>query len=72
MIAISMSGKCLSLRGVIKAPDEVIDYIIIHELCHFLIKDHSHRYWNLLKAYVKDYKRKIEWLDVNGKYLLSQ
>jgi predicted metal-dependent hydrolase len=56
--------------NLIKAPDEVIDYIIIHELCHFLIKDHSHRYWNLLKAYVKDYKRKIEWLEINGKYLV--
>ena len=50
---------------------KVIDYVIIHELCHFLIKDHSHRYWSLLKAYVNDYKRKIEWLDINGKYLLS-
>jgi predicted metal-dependent hydrolase len=58
--------------NLIKSPDEVIDYIIIHELCHFLIKDHSHRYWNLLKPYVKDYKRKIEWLEVNGKHLLPQ
>lgn len=58
--------------NLIKAPDEVIDYVIIHELCHFLIKDHSHRYWNLLKAYVKDYKTKIEWLHINDKYLLSQ
>jgi predicted metal-dependent hydrolase len=54
--------KCLNLRGVIKAPDEVIGYVIIHELCHFLIKDHSHPYWNLLKAYVKDYKEKLNGL----------
>jgi len=57
--------------NLMKAPDEVIDYVIIHELCHFLIKDHSHRYWNLLKEYVSDYKRKIEWLEINGKYLIK-
>jgi predicted metal-dependent hydrolase len=57
--------------NLIKAPDEVIDYIIIHELCHFLIKDHSHRYWNLLKAYMTDYQTKIDWLNINGKSLLQ-
>ena len=29
--------------NLIKAPENVIDYIIIHELCHFKIKRHSHR-----------------------------
>jgi predicted metal-dependent hydrolase len=57
--------------NLIKAPDDVIDYIIIHELCHFLIKKHSHSYWNLLKEYVWDYKKKIEWLEINGKYLIN-
>ena len=29
-----------------KAPEEVIDYIIVHELCHFRIKKHSHHFWD--------------------------
>lgn len=57
--------------NLVKASEDVIDYIIIHELCHFHIKKHSHHYWNLLVEYVRDYKRKIEWLEVNGKYLIN-
>jgi predicted metal-dependent hydrolase len=53
-----------------KAPVDVIDYIIIHELCHLRIKEHSHRFWNLVKQYCPDYDRKIEWLETNGKHLL--
>jgi predicted metal-dependent hydrolase len=56
--------------NLIKAPENIIDYIIIHERCHFIIKEHSHRFWSLLKKYVADYKSKIEWLEVNGELLI--
>ncbi len=56
--------------NLVKAPKDVIDYVIIHELCHLRIKEHSHHYWNLVNQYCSDYKRKIEWLEINGKYLL--
>jgi predicted metal-dependent hydrolase len=32
--------------NLLKAPEDVIDYIIIHELCHLKIKGHSHNFWN--------------------------
>jgi predicted metal-dependent hydrolase len=57
--------------NLIKAPPEIIDYIIIHELCHFKIKGHSYNFWNLIRGYVPDYPKLIEWLDINGKNLLS-
>jgi predicted metal-dependent hydrolase len=57
--------------NLIKAPNNVIDYVIIHELCHLIIKKHSHHFWSLLKKYVADYKTKIEWLEINGKHLIS-
>ena len=57
--------------NLIKAPPEIIDYIIIHELCHFKIKGHSYNFWNLLKRYYPDYPRIIKWLDINGQNLLS-
>src|SRR6476659_2444612 len=41
--------------NLIKAPPEIIDYIIIHELCHFKIKGHSYNFWNLLRRYSPDY-----------------
>ena len=56
--------------NLIKAPEDVIDYVVIHELCHLRIEKHSHHFWNLLKKYESDYKRKVEWLEINGKYLV--
>ena len=57
--------------NLIKAPPEIIDYIIIHELCHFKIKGHSYNFWNLLRRYCPDYAKFIEWLSINGMNLLS-
>lgn len=57
--------------NLLKAPEDIVNYIIIHELCHFVINDHSHHFWSLLKKYVSDYRSKIEWLEINGKYLMS-
>lgn len=51
--------------NLIKAPKEVIDYIIIHELCHFEIKDHSFRFWNLVRKYQPNYKLHEKWLRIN-------
>jgi len=56
--------------NLIKAPHDVIDYVIIHELCHIRIKKHSHHFWDLLQKYVPNYKANIQWLETNGKYLL--
>ena len=58
-------------RNLIKAPDDVIDYIIIHELCHLKIQGHSHHFWSFLKQFVPDYQKKIDWLDKNSARLIS-
>ena len=57
--------------NLIKAPIEIIDYIIIHELCHFKTEGHSYNFWNLLGRYCPDYRKFIKWLDINGKNLLT-
>ena len=59
-------------RNLIKAPNDIIDYIIIHELCHLKIQGHSHHFWSFLKQFVSDYKGKIEWLNRNSETLISQ
>ncbi len=56
--------------NLVIAPEKVIDYVIIHELCHLIIKKHSHHFRKLLRRYINDYKRRIEWLEVNGNYLI--
>lgn len=56
--------------NLIKAPEEVIDYIILHELCRLKIKEHSHHYWDMLHRYMPNYQDKIEWLRDNGTNLM--
>jgi predicted metal-dependent hydrolase len=56
--------------NLLKAPEAVVDYIILHELCHLKIKEHSHHYWNLLHKVMPDYSDKEEWLKINGSNLL--
>jgi len=58
--------------NLIKAPEEVVDYIILHELCHFHVKGHSYRFWNLLKNYSPDYPKYVEWLKINGKLMSNK
>ena len=57
--------------NLIKTPEYIIDYVIVHELCHFLIKEHSYHFWNMLKKYFPDYPKYVEWLDINAKNLLT-
>jgi predicted metal-dependent hydrolase len=42
--------------NLIKAPEDVIDYIVLHELCHLKIKEHSHHYWDLLYKFMPNYR----------------
>ena len=56
--------------NLMKAPEDVIDYVVLHELCHLKIKEHSHHYWDMLHKYMPNYNDKIEWLKANGNNLL--
>jgi predicted metal-dependent hydrolase len=56
--------------NLIKAPEDVVDYIVLHELCHLKVEGHSHHYWDLLHKFMPDYHDKVEWLKVNGNNLL--
>ena len=60
----------LSLN-LLKAPTDIIDYMILHELCHLKIKEHSHRFWDLVHKFMPNYEDKIDWLKVNGNNLVS-
>ncbi len=56
--------------NLVCAPQAILDYVVVHELCHLLIPDHSQRYWRLLHSIMPDYENKKEWLRIN-KELLS-
>jgi len=55
--------------SILCAPAKIIDYVIIHELCHLKIPDHSPKYWNLLYKMMPEYESHKEWLSVNWKLL---
>jgi len=42
--------------NLVQLPDELIDYVILHELVHTRIKDHSSRFWKELSKFVEDPK----------------
>jgi len=46
------------------APQTIIDYIIVHELCHFHHLDHT--FWNEVDKVMPNYRERKEWLKVNG------
>lgn len=51
-------------------PYEVIDYIIIHELSHCVVKNHSTRFWRLVEQNCPNYKSIEKWLKTN-KYIID-
>jgi len=64
--SITEKGVMTLNSNLLKAPKDVIDYIIIHELCHLKIKNHSFRFWNLVRKFMPSYKNKKLWLEDNG------
>ena len=42
--------------NLVRLPDELIDYVIFHELVHTRVKDHSHRFWEELSKFVENPK----------------
>ena len=69
--SLTKDKKMINLNlNLLKAPDDVIDYIILHELCHMKISDHSHHYWDLVRRYMPSYLEKIEWLNANTSILV--
>ena len=68
-------GSC-SEKGTISlnwkllfAPKSVVDYVIIHELCHLDFMNHSPAFWKRVGSHLPDYQRHRDWLEKNGNTL---
>ena len=54
---------------LVLAPLEVIDYVVVHELVHTRIKNHSSAFWKAVAEIMPDYKQHVTWLKENGRFL---
>lgn len=51
---------------LILAPPEILDYVVVHELCHLTHMNHSKEFWGLVSKVLPDYKVRRKWLKENG------
>jgi hypothetical protein len=52
------------------APPKIIDYIVVHELCHLHQANHTDAFWNEVDKVMPDYRERKEWLRKYGASLV--
>ena len=69
-------GSC-SVKGnvnfnwrLVMAPVEIIDYVVIHELCHLKVMNHSKTFWALVESMLPSFKDNRRWLKNSGHRLV--
>ena len=51
---------------IMLAPMTIIDYIIVHELSHIHVQEHSPKFWEHVESVMPNYEEKKNWLKING------
>ncbi|MDX9863383.1 MAG: SprT family zinc-dependent metalloprotease [Anaerolineaceae bacterium] len=66
-------GSCNAQRGslnfawrLVMAPPEIVDYVVVHELCHLRHANHAAAFWAEVEGIMPDYKQRRKWLKDNG------
>ena len=63
-------GEVVFNWNIIKAPHSIVDYVVIHELCHLIHPNHSKDFWQLVGRFDTDYPEHRQWLKEKGVGLL--
>jgi predicted metal-dependent hydrolase len=66
----SRSGTMSFNWRLLLAPEEVLDYVVWHEVCHLEVMDHSPRFWALLARWCPGYRAHSRWLRRHGQTLV--
>lgn len=71
-------GSCSS-RGTLSfnyrlifAPPVILDYVVVHELCHLTHMNHSKDFWNMVAGFMPEYKEYRKWLRDHGHELTPE
>lgn len=65
-------GSCSSKNNLnfnvklIMMPDYIIDYVVVHEICHLIHFNHSKEFWKKVEEVIPDYKERRKYLKLNG------
>lgn len=75
--AITRYGSCMPSKKnlyfssrLIMLPEDKVDAIIVHELCHMKHKNHNKEFYELVAKYIPNYKEIDKWLKENGKIIM--
>lgn len=71
-------GSC-SIRGnlnfnalLMLTPPEIIDYVVVHELCHLKEMNHSPKFWAEVAKILPDYRARQDWLNAHGSRIIAR
>jgi predicted metal-dependent hydrolase len=70
-------GSCSSAGALsfnwrlVLAPHDVLDYVVVHEVCHLVELNHGRSFWRIVARRRPDYAGPKRWLDVHGWELLA-
>jgi len=54
------------------APPDALKYVVVHELCHLRVRDHSPRFWNQVAALYPEWRDQRDWLKTRGHALKAE
>ncbi|MEZ8145285.1 M48 family metallopeptidase [Enterovibrio norvegicus] len=55
---------------IVLAPNRIVDYVVVHELCHLKHHDHSPQFWKEVERVMPDFKECKDWLKANSQGLV--
>ena len=75
---VSRWGSCTSEKNLCfntlldLVPENIFDYVVVHELCHTVEMNHSRAFWGLVSRQIPDYAERRKWLRDNGGALIAR
>lgn len=66
----SSSGTLGINWRLVMAPEEILDYVVIHELAHLEEENHGKAFWSLVSQFDPEYRAHADWLDENSARLI--